>query len=120
MTSVPVMSEGIRSGVNWMRLKPRWRVWARLLTISVFARPGTPTSRAWLRVKMEMRISSMTFSWPMMTLPSSLLMAAWAALRLWTAWMSASSGRGRAGAAGPVGWAEGAAAGGVGGMGGDY
>ena len=36
------MSDGIRSGVNWMRLKLRSSAWASVLTISVFARPGTP------------------------------------------------------------------------------
>ena len=46
------MSEGIRSGVNWMRLKPMSRIRASVLTISVLASPGTPTSRQWPRVKM--------------------------------------------------------------------
>ena len=39
------MSEGIRSGVNWIRLKLTSRIRAIELTISVLARPGTPTSR---------------------------------------------------------------------------
>ena len=39
-TLVPVMSEGIRSGVNWIRLKPTSRIRAIELTISVLARPG--------------------------------------------------------------------------------
>ena len=51
ITSEPVMSEGIRSGVNWMRLNVRSRAWARVLTMSVLASPGTPMSRAWLRQK---------------------------------------------------------------------
>ena len=34
------MSEGIRSGVNWIRLKPTSRIRAIELTISVLARPG--------------------------------------------------------------------------------
>ena len=46
------MSEGIRSGVNWMRLKLMSRIRASVLTISVLARPGTPSSRQWPRVKM--------------------------------------------------------------------
>ena len=45
-TSVPVMSLGIRSGVNWMRLKPRCSVCASVEMMSVLARPGTPTSSA--------------------------------------------------------------------------
>ena len=46
MTSVPVMSLGIRSGVNWMRLKASLSVCASVEMSSVFARPGTPTSSA--------------------------------------------------------------------------
>ncbi len=46
------MSEGIRSGVNWIRLKPTSRILASVLTISVLARPGTPSSKQWPRVKM--------------------------------------------------------------------
>ena len=49
MTSVPVMSAGIRSGVNWMRLNDRFSVRASVLIISVLARPGTPSSRQWPR-----------------------------------------------------------------------
>ena len=48
------MSEGIRSGVNWMRLKDKSSAWASVLTISVLASPGTPISRAWPRQKMAM------------------------------------------------------------------
>ena len=36
----PVTSEGIRSGVNWMREKRRSATWANDRAISVFARPG--------------------------------------------------------------------------------
>ena len=72
MISVPVMSEGMRSGVNWIRLKVRWSVSARLEISRVFAKPGTPTSSAWLRVKIEINTCSMTSSCPMMTFPSSL------------------------------------------------
>ena len=64
---MPVMSDGIRSGVNWMRLKCSDMASARERTSSVLARPGTPTSRAWPRPKMEMSRRSMTSSWPMMT-----------------------------------------------------
>ena len=70
-TFVPVMSEGIRSGVNWMRLNWMSRIWARVLTISVLARPGTPTSRQWPRVKMAANICSITSAWPMMTFCNS-------------------------------------------------
>ena len=47
MISVPVMSLGIRSGVNWTRLKVRSSASATVWTMRVLARPGTPTSRAW-------------------------------------------------------------------------
>ena len=43
MMSVPVMSDGIKSGVNWMRLKFRSRTSAIVRMMSVLARPGTPT-----------------------------------------------------------------------------
>ena len=41
-TSVPVMSLGIRSGVNCTRVNGRSSAWASVWTSSVFARPGTP------------------------------------------------------------------------------
>ena len=71
MTSVPVMSEGIKSGVNWMRRNDICSVSASVEISSVFARPGTPTSSAWLRVKMAMRISCTTSAWPTITFESS-------------------------------------------------
>ena len=37
---VPMMSAGIRSGVNWMRLKSRSSASARVRTRSVLPRPG--------------------------------------------------------------------------------
>ena len=39
------MSAGIRSGVNWMRAKDMLSVRASVEIISVFASPGTPSSR---------------------------------------------------------------------------
>ena len=41
-TSVPRMSAGIRSGVNWIRWKSASNSRARLFASSVFPRPGTP------------------------------------------------------------------------------
>ena len=67
ITSVPVMSAGIRSGVNWMRLNVRFSVRASVLIISVFARPGTPSNMQWLRLKSEINSSSMTSRWPTIT-----------------------------------------------------
>ena len=40
------MSEGIRSGVNWMRLNWMSRIRARVLTIRVLARPGHADQQA--------------------------------------------------------------------------
>ncbi len=51
--SVPVMSIGIRSGVNWMRLNFSDIVSASLLTSSVLASPGTPISSAWPRANRQ-------------------------------------------------------------------
>ena len=65
------MSEGIRSGVNWIRLNWMSRMRASVLTINVLARPGTPTSRQWPRVKMAANICSITSVWPTMTFCSS-------------------------------------------------
>ena len=57
---MPVMSEGIRSGVNWMRLKLRCMMRETVLTSKVFARPGTPTSRQCPRLKRAMSNCSIT------------------------------------------------------------
>ena len=46
MMSVPVMSDGIRSGVNWMRLKSRPRIWPMVRTSSVLAVPGKSGDQA--------------------------------------------------------------------------
>ena len=43
---MPVMSLGIRSGVNWIRVNSSERDWAKECTINVFARPGTPSKDA--------------------------------------------------------------------------
>ena len=45
--TVPVMSAGIRSGVNWMRLWLMPSAPANARTMLVLPRPGTPSSRAW-------------------------------------------------------------------------
>ena len=44
---VPTMSAGIRSGVNWMRWNLALMAFDRVMTASVFARPGIPSSRTW-------------------------------------------------------------------------
>ena len=70
--SVPVMSIGIRSGVNWMRLNFSDIVSASLLTSSVLASPGTPISRACPRANRQIDSRSMTSCWPTITRPNSL------------------------------------------------
>src|SRR5436190_2257134 len=42
--SVPVMSAGIKSGVNWIRWNFRWKTCAIVRTSKVFASPGAPRS----------------------------------------------------------------------------
>jgi hypothetical protein len=44
-------SAGSRSGVNWMRLNVVRTVSASVRTVSVFARPGTPSSSTWPPVR---------------------------------------------------------------------
>jgi hypothetical protein len=85
MTSVPVMSEGIRSGVNWMRLKASDRPFDSVEIMSVLARPGAPSRMQWLRLKSAISSSSMTSSWPTMTRASYRLMLSKASRRLRTA-----------------------------------
>ena len=74
MISVPVTSLGIRSGVNWIRLKLRCVASASELTSSVLARPGTPSSRAWPRAKMAISTCSITSLWPTITSANSVRM----------------------------------------------
>ena len=45
-TLVPVMSAGMRSGVNWMRENSQPSTCASVRTSSVFATPGTPSISA--------------------------------------------------------------------------
>src|SRR5262245_6419619 len=71
--SVPVMSDGIRSGVNWMRLNFRSSTFDSVAISSVFASPGTPTIRLLPPTNNDMRISSMTSPCPMIRLPSSVM-----------------------------------------------
>ena len=62
------MSAGMRSGVNWMRWKLRWKIRAMDLTSSVLASPGAPVIRQWPPANSAMRICSMTSCWPTITL----------------------------------------------------
>ena len=67
MMSVPVISEGIRSGVNWMRLKMSPRVCAMVRTSSVLAVPGRPVMRQCPPTNSEIMTCSSTSSWPTIT-----------------------------------------------------
>ena len=67
MMSVPVMSPGIRSGVNWMRRKTSPSVWARVRTSNVLAVPGKPVMRQWPPTKRAIITCSSTSSWPTIT-----------------------------------------------------
>ena len=71
MTSVPMMSEGIRSGVNWIRLKLICSVCAIVLAMSVFPSPGTPTMSACPRQSRAASRWSSTGPWPTTTRPIS-------------------------------------------------
>src|SRR3954464_682524 len=73
MMSVPVMSDGIRSGVNWMRLNFRSSTRASVWISSVLASPGTPTMRLLPPTKSVSRTSLTTSSWPMMSFRSSVM-----------------------------------------------
>ena len=70
-TSVPTTSAGSRSGVNWIRLNVVWMVSARVLTVRVLARPGTPSSRMWPPVIRLMRTRSRRRCCPTMRFPNS-------------------------------------------------
>ena len=58
--SVPVMSAGIRSGVNWMRRNFRCSERASVLTSRVLAKPGTPSSTQCPRAKTAVSSCSIT------------------------------------------------------------
>ena len=60
------MSDGIRSGVNWMRLFSSPSTAPSVSTRLVLARPGTPISSAWPPDSNVIRARSMTRSWPKM------------------------------------------------------
>jgi len=55
-TWVPTMSEGIRSGVNWMRLKLSPRASLAVLHIKVLPSPGTPSIKTWPPANSAVRV----------------------------------------------------------------
>ncbi len=68
-SSVPVMSLGIRSGVNCTREKLRSSACATVCTSSVFASPGTPTSSTCPPARSAATRSSTILCWPMIRRP---------------------------------------------------
>src|SRR5215218_31257 len=64
---VPTRSAGTRSGVNCRRLNEPPRTSATVLTVSVFARPGTPSSSTWPPASSATRTRSSIASWPTIT-----------------------------------------------------
>src|SRR3954468_20604281 len=64
---VPTRSEGTRSGVNWMRRNVPPRTSASVLTVSVLASPGTPSSSTWPPASSATSRRSSIASWPTMT-----------------------------------------------------
>src|SRR3954447_21847478 len=64
---VPTRSAGTRSGVNWTRRNEPPRTWASVRTVSVLARPGTPSSSTWPPASRATSRRSSIASWPTMT-----------------------------------------------------
>ncbi len=64
---VPTRSAGSRSGVNWMRLNVPRIVFASVLTVSVFARPGTPSTSRWPWARIATSTRSRKWSCPTTT-----------------------------------------------------
>ena len=64
---VPTRSAGTRSGVNWIRLKVPRRVCASVLTVSVLASPGTPSTSRWPCASIATITRSRKWSWPTTT-----------------------------------------------------
>ena len=78
-TSLPRMSDGMRSGVNWMRRASRPSTMPMVSTSLVLARPGRPISSACPPQSTVMSACSTTRSCPKITLPIAALAAAtWA------------------------------------------
>ena len=68
---MPVMSAGIRSGVNWIRLNVQSMTSAIVRTSIVLPRPGTPSSSTWLLARRPVMVWRTRSRWPTMTLPTS-------------------------------------------------
>src|SRR5690606_5230533 len=89
--SVPVISDGMRSGVNWIRENFRFSTCASVCTSSVFARPGTPISSELPPTNSDSSMCSTTCSCPMISLPSSAWIRSAPAVTRSASWMSSLS-----------------------------
>lgn len=67
----PVTSEGIRSGVNWIRWKSADKTRLSVLTSNVFPSPGTPSMRTFPSLNRAMRTASTSSFCPTNTLLTS-------------------------------------------------
>ena len=90
--SVPMISDGIRSGVNCIRLKGSSSIFANVLMSSVFAKPGTPTRRQCPCEKRAISSWSITSLCPIILFFSSVNMFSRADLRNSAASKSVSIG----------------------------
>src|SRR5579884_362007 len=68
---VPVMSAGIKSGVNWILLKTQLNTRATARISNVLAVPGVPSIRTWPPANRQTSTCSTTSSWPTTTLAIS-------------------------------------------------
>ncbi len=71
MIFVPVISAGIRSGVNWIRLNFNFRAWPNVRINIVLPRPGTPSMRIWPPLNTPTSTCLTTSFWPTITRPIS-------------------------------------------------
>ena len=62
--SLPKISEGIKSGVNWILLKFKPNASETVCTKSVFAKPGTPINKECPPQKIESITKSTALFWP--------------------------------------------------------
>ena len=84
MMFVPMMSAGMRSGVNWIRENESSSPAASVLTRRVLPRPGAPSSRTCPPAKSPTRTSVTTSSYPTMIFPTSPLRRPKASMNSWT------------------------------------
>ena len=82
-TRVPMRSAGSRSGVNWMRRNVVATASARVRTVIVFARPGTPSISTCPSASRPTSSRSIMVRWPTMTRPTASSSRSTKALSAW-------------------------------------